>query len=70
MSFTVVSLEVVENVFLKVVIELVLVKSCSMLLDTFSMFEVFNEMFLLFKEKSKDLSSKFLFTLTSVRLLT
>jgi hypothetical protein len=40
-----------------------------MLLDKFSMFE-FNKMFLLFKEKFKDLSSKFLFTLTSVRLLT
>jgi hypothetical protein len=40
-----------------------------MLLVKFSVFEVFNEV-LLFKEKSKDLSSKFLFTLTSERLLT
>jgi hypothetical protein len=49
--------EVVDNVFLKAVIELVLVKLCSKLLDKFSMFEVFDEVFLLLKEKSKDLSS-------------
>jgi hypothetical protein len=36
-----------------------------MLLAKFSMFEVFDEMFVLFKEKFKVLSSKFLFTLTS-----
>jgi hypothetical protein len=40
-----------------------------MLLDKFSMFEVFDKVVLI-KEKSEDLSSKFLFTLTSVRLLT